>query len=205
MSTRMIVEEVVAPSILNDGAKVSSNEVPQPIQTQPQVQEPYFEVKKKKSCSPIFWIIIPGIFILGAILGGIVFYQRGVSPSQTATIITPTPIAGATASPTVTPEPAIDLTKYTINIFNGSGTPGEAGRVKTLLTTTGFKTGTTANAATYDYTKTVIKAKSTVDSAFISALSATLGKNYVVEETTVTINNASPDNVQVVVGSLKAK
>jgi hypothetical protein len=89
-------------------------------------------------------------------------------------------------------------------VFNGSGIVGEAVKAKTLLTTAGFKVGSTANAATYDYTKTIIKAKSTVEAPFISALSSALGKNYSVD-TSQTLASTSADTVQVVVGSSKAQ
>lgn len=189
----MVVEEVETPSILADGAKVSSTEI---MDATPSIQ--------KKSCSPVFWIIVPGIFLLGAILGGIVFYQKGVSTGQTE-IPTPTPTTVAVATPTASPSIPVDLTKYTITIFNGSGIAGEAGRAKTLLTTSGFRVGTTGNAATYNFTKTVIKAKSTVEAGFTSALSTALGKNYLVDTAQITIASSSADTVQVVIGSSKAQ
>jgi len=71
-----------------------------------------------------------------------------------------------------------------------------------LLTSAGFKVGTTTNAATYDYTKTIIKAKSTVDADFVSALSSALGKNYVVD-TAQTLSATSTDDIQIIIGSSK--
>ena len=223
---RMVVEEVaeapkkeeekeaIKPDILEEGAKVSSEELikeekeenkedkivkeEKPIERE--TQEILPETPQKKSISPVFWIIIPGIFLLGAILGGIVFYQKGINKGQGETSPTPTPIVSVT--PTASPSASIDLTKYTVDIFNGSGISGEAGRAKTLLTSAGFKVGTTVNAATYDYTKTIIKAKSTVDSAFVSALSSALGKTYSVD-IPQTLATSSTDDVQVVIGSTK--
>jgi hypothetical protein len=206
--------EVTKPDILDEGAKVSSAElikeekeenkedkvVKEETPIERETQEVLPETPSKKSVSPAFWIIIPGIFLLGAILGGIVFYQKGINKGQTETSPTPTPVA--TVTPTASPSASIDLTKYTIDIFNGSGISGEAGRAKTLLTSAGFKVGTTANAATYDYTKTIIKAKTTVDAAFVSALSASLNKTYVVD-TPQTLAASSTDDVQVVIGSTK--
>jgi len=87
--------------------------------------------------------------------------------------------------------------------LNGSGISGEAGKAKTLLTTAGFSIGSTGNAATYDYTKTIIKAKSNVDPAFVSALSSSLNKTYVTD-TPQTLSDSSNDDVQVIIGSSKA-
>jgi len=192
------------PRILDEAAKVSSSAIAEAM-TDKQKFNIVKETKptpSKKSPFAVLWIIIPGIFLLGAILGGIVFYQKGVNNGQEET---PSPTAISTMSPTpsASPSASIDLTKYTISIFNGSGISGEAGRAKTLLTTAGFKVGSTANAATYDYTKTIIKAKSTVDAAFISELSNTLAKNYIID-TPLTLAASSGANVQVVVGSSKA-
>mgnify|MGYP001354201523 CR=1 FL=1 len=81
---RMVVEEVKVedalkeeekkvvvspePEILEEAAKDTIS-----IESQPQNKVVAEEIKPKKSPSIIFWIIIPGIFLLGAILGGIVF------------------------------------------------------------------------------------------------------------------------------------
>jgi hypothetical protein len=197
-------EELVKPDILNEGAKVSSEELvkeekPIEMETREIIPEPE---GNKKPISAVFWIIIPGIFLLGAILGGIVFYQRGVNKGQAEVVPTPTP--SVSTIPSASPSATIDLTKYTIGIFNGSGISGEAGRAKTLLTAAGFKIGTTGNAATYDFTKTIIKAKTTVDSAYLSQLSAALGKSYVVDANQVLATSSASD-VQVVVGSSKAQ
>jgi hypothetical protein len=223
---RMVVEEVteapkkeeeketVKPDILEEGAKVSSEGlikeereenkedkiVKEEAPIERETQEILPETPQKKSISPVFWIIIPGIFLLGAILGGIVFYQKGINKGQGEISPTPTPVISVT--PTASPSGTIDLTKYTVDIFNGSGISGEAGRAKTLLTSAGFKVGTATNAATYDYTKTIIKAKSTVDSTFVSALSSALGKTYSVD-TPQTLASSSTDDIQIVIGSTK--
>ncbi len=159
---------------------------------------------EKKPGNPVWWIIIPGIFLLGALLGGIVFYQKGINKGEDLTA-TPTPSAldsTETASPT--PAAQMDLTKFQVNILNGSGIAGEASRAKDLLTAAGFKVSGTGNASSYSFTKTVIKAKSDVDSAFLTKLSETLGKSYSLDKAQ-TLSDSSSDDVQVVVGSSKAQ
>ncbi len=198
--------EVTKPDILEDGAKacstdVISDESMKPIEKETAQSVPEKVVKQK---SPVFWIIIPGIFLLGAILGGIVFYQRGVSKGQTETP-TPTPTTSvATPAASASPSATVDLTKYTVNILNGSGIVGEAGKVKDLLTIAGFKVGTTGNATTYDYTKSVIKAKSTVGATFLVKLSTSMGKSYLMDTNQVLATSSASD-VQVIVGSSKAQ
>jgi hypothetical protein len=212
---RVVVEEVEVKNKEADEEKELIQEKEEPIEKEsetivessiPAVKEikrETVEVEPKKSPSIALWIIIPGIFLLGAILGGIVFYQKGINSGEKPA---ETPVASATAaaSPTSSPLSTEDLTKYTISILNGSGIAGEAASVKTLLTDEGFKVGTTGNASTYDYTKTIIKAKESVEPAFISALTEALSKTYVVGDEQ-TLPDTSTDSVQVIVGSSKAE
>jgi hypothetical protein len=158
-------------------------------------------VKKSNGTNPII-IIIPGIFLLGALLGGIVFYQRGISSGEP----TPTPDYSntITPSPTMIPETTLDLTKYPINVKNGSGVSGQAGVVKSLLETAGFKVSGTGNATSYDFTKTVIKTKADVPEEFLTKLSEALSKNYVLD-TNQSLATSSANEVEVIVGSTKAK
>jgi len=207
-----VVEAATEPEILDEAAKdIVSIEPESENQTAVNKEETKTEKvgqphSQKKHSSLALWIIIPGIFLLGAIVGGFVFYQRGVNQSQA----TPTPeatfvpVTTPTPSPASTPSATLNLSKYPITIYNGSGIAGEAGKAKTLLTVAGFKVGSTSNAATYNYTKTVIKAKSTVDASFISSLSTSLGKSYVVD-VAQTLATSSADTVQVVIGSSKAQ
>ncbi len=171
-----------------------------PTPQQPSVMEPMYPGNHSTGPNPLI-IIIPGVLLLGALLGGIVFYQKSISNVGQTPSPTEAPIASS--APSATPNTKVDLTKYTVNIFNGSGIPGEAGKAKDLLTTAGFKVGTTGNAATYDFTKTVIKTKDTVDTAFIAKLSETLGKTYVVDKAQV-LDSSSKNDVEVFIGSTKA-
>ena len=181
---------------------VSSAEI---AQQQPQaLTEIPQNVSKEKSPVPL--ILISGIFILGAILGGIIFYQKGVNtnPSTPAPEPTPTVSAVPVATPASTPKAVVDISKFNIAVFNGSGTAGEASKAKALLTDAGFNVVSTGNAATYDYTKTIIKAKSTVDASVIQKIKDALSKVYVVGDSQ-TLSSSSTTDIQIVVGSSKAE
>lgn len=186
-----VQEEIV------EAAEKAEPTLPLPV-SQPSLEPSY--AKRSTGPNPLV-IIIPGVLLLGALLGGIVFYQKSIS-STTDQTPTPTEAPIVSIAPSATPSAKLDLTKHTVAILNGSGTPGEAGKVKDLITAAGFKAGTTGNAATYDYTKTIIKAKGTVDSAFVTKLSETLGKSYVVDKAQ-TLDASSTNDVEVIVGSSK--
>lgn len=202
---RVVVEEVEAPVT---SEVISSTE----LQKEEPKEAPKPDILKEaakteapppptKSSSVIWWILIPGIFLLGALLGGIVFYQKGVNKGVTQT---PTPIALGQPStePTSTPSAEVDLTKYSLIVQNGAGVAGAAGEAKSLLVKAGFKVSSTGNAASYDFTKTIIKAKTGTDAAFLASLTETLAKTYVLDKNQ-TLPNSSKDGVIIIIGSSK--
>ena len=199
------VEELqtITDGILEVAEKVVPTQVSETpiVVPSPTVQEIASSDNEKVGPSPLM-IILPGILLLGALLGGIFFYQKRISstPSENTEPITEEVVATETASPT--PKAELDLAKFKISVLNGGGTPGEAGKAKTLLETAGFTVSSTANAKDYSFTKTIIGAKSTVDKGFLDALSTALGKTYVVG-TNETIATSSADSVVVTIGSSK--
>jgi hypothetical protein len=195
--------------VQEDLAKAAEEITPAEATTKKPKDEPNEEfkptvpvVKNNDGPNPLV-IIIPGIFLLGALLGGIIFYQHGIS-GGTPKSATPSTYDNLTASPSPSPDVTPDLTKYPINVMNGSGISGQAGVVKNLLTTAGFTVSATGNASSYDFTKTVIKAKVDVPTAFLTQLSTALSKSYVLD-TNQSLATSSADVVQVIVGSTKAQ
>jgi outer membrane biosynthesis protein TonB len=156
---------------------------------------------KKNGMNPLV-ILIPGVLLLGALLGGIYFYQKSIKTTDGEP--SPTPSVQTSTKPSATPSSQVDLTKYTVAVQNGSGIAGEAGKVKTLLEGAGFKVGTTGNAPSYDFEETIIKTKSTVDKAYLDKLTETLKGSYKVGDNE-TLPESSKDDVIVIVGSSKAE
>ena len=195
-------EKVEELQTITDGISEAAEKVVPTQVSETPVVEPSPTVQEIAVGPSPLMIILPGILLLGALLGGIFFYQKRISstPSENTEPITEEVVATETASPT--PKAELDLAKFKISVLNGGGTPGEAGKAKTLLETAGFTVSTTANAKDYSFTKTIIGAKSTVDKAFLDALSTALGKTYVVG-TNETIATSSADSVVVTIGSSK--
>ncbi len=153
---------------------------------------------------PSVWLIlIPGVLLLGALLGGIVFYEKSIKPAAEAT---PTPLATseATVVPSASPSAKLDLSKYPVNVENGSGIPGTATSAKDLLTKGGFTVSATGNASTYDYSDTIIQTKSDVPASFVTKLTTTLSGIYKVG-TPTSLPASSTDEVVVIIGSSKAQ
>ncbi|HSX09676.1 MAG TPA: LytR C-terminal domain-containing protein [Candidatus Saccharimonadales bacterium] len=110
----------------------------------------------------------------------------------TATPVPPTP------SPTEVP---VDVSQYTIEILNGSGVTGQAGKVKDSLTADKFNVSSTGNAANNNFTKTEIAAKKSVSAAYITKLESELNKTFVVDTTVATLSNSATTDVTVTLGS----
>ncbi|KKQ38490.1 MAG: hypothetical protein US54_C0009G0010 [Candidatus Roizmanbacteria bacterium GW2011_GWA2_37_7] len=146
------------------------------------------------------WKIIIGaviVVLVGA--GGYLYYQSSQNklanpPSETTITIT--------QEPSSTPIPE-DVKKdaYSIEVQNGSGIAGEAGRAQTLLEDADFIIDSTGNADNYDYTETVIQAKEGVSEAWINKLTETLKEKYGVSSSVETLDDADSDSdVVVIVG-----
>ena len=178
------------------------------VETNPQVENPKFDspsLKRNGGPNPLL-ILIPGVLLLGALLGGLYFYQKGVNQGTEATPTPETtiPVSDVTSAPSASPSAKLDLTKFPINVQNGSGIPGTAGSAKDILTKAGFKVGTTGNANNFNYTDTIIKTKSDVPADFVAKLTSTLSSSYGVAKAQ-TLDSTSKDEVVVIIGSSKAQ
>lgn len=198
--TRVIVEEIPAPINEPEEKKdVIPEEEDKPVEK---------KVDNKSSTNfNIFWIILPGIMLLGLLMGGIVAYYSGLnkfksSEEAAANNSTPQPSITVESSPSASPAAKIDLTKYKIKILNGSGIKGEAGKVQALLEKAGFTIESTGNASKYDYTKTIIQAKEGVDNAFLAQLEKNLSQTYKLDKSTV-LKDSETSSIIIVVGSSK--
>ncbi|OGH25083.1 MAG: hypothetical protein A3B47_03240 [Candidatus Levybacteria bacterium RIFCSPLOWO2_01_FULL_39_24] len=139
---------------------------------------------KKNYMWPIFFIFIIAI----ALFVGIFIYKQGIFKGEKINVATSSP------TPTITPEPTktIDFTKYEIEILNGSGVDGEAGRQKTNLEAEGFTVSSVGNADNSDYTDTIIKAKKAVDKDFLNKLKTVLENSFTVKEEELPVDALVP-------------
>ncbi|MEK7550403.1 MAG: LytR C-terminal domain-containing protein [Patescibacteria group bacterium] len=196
-----------------------SSETPKievPVETQPHVEPGIHEqIKKEETVIPItppaksgpnaLVIIIPGIFLLGALLGGIYFYQSSVNKNP---IESKAPVAMVSQNPIPTATPKVeglDLTKFPISILNGSGIKGEASKAQAIIEKDGFKVSATGNASNYSYKETMIQIKSGVSDDFIVKLKETLGESYKVATKTQSLKDSFKDDVVVILGSSKSE
>lgn len=161
---------------------------------------PEDEVERKGTPFLTLLLAFLGGFLIGALLvGGIFYFKSSVNPLQ------PTPLP--TEQPTTTPEasasPSADLSKYKVQVLNGSGTSGEATVAKNLLEKAGFENINTGNAKTYDFKDTVVAMKKDTPDAVFSAIQTSLSAYKVTKGDA--LSASSTYDVVVTVGSTKTQ
>jgi len=144
------------------------------------------------------WPILFVVFLALAMLTGIFVYKKGMINDKKVNVVTLSP------TPTLTPKPTktVDLTKYEIEILNGSGVDGEAGRQRDFLKAEGFTIAAVGNADNSDYTETIIQAKEEVDKDFITKLKNVLEDTFIVGKIEILSEDASTPIV-VILGTKK--
>ena len=149
----------------------------------------------------LFWLFL--FLLVGAlVVGGFFYYKAKVGEESTATTQTPQATTPeATATPTPAEEVKLDTLK--VNILNGSGIPGEAGKIQALLEEAGFADFETGNADNYNYTITEVTLKKGVSSAAFDAVKEALDEYNVVKQED-TLDEDSKFDVEIVTGTKKA-
>ncbi len=166
-----------------------------PMQVPPQPME-----EDKVNIKFIIFLTAFIAIILGGLAGGLIVYLTNTSPKTNGPA--PSPLF-ASSEPVASPSPAaVDKTKFTADIQNGSGIAGQGAAVQKILTDAGFKVGNVGNAKTFDFKKTVVQAKDSVDADYLKALTDTLSKSYSLD-VTQKLATSSASDVNIIVGSTK--
>ncbi|KKU08879.1 MAG: Transcriptional regulator [Candidatus Woesebacteria bacterium GW2011_GWB1_45_5] len=150
----------------------------------------------------LFWLFL--FLIVGAlVVGGFFYYKSKVGEDPTGTTESPQATTSPEATATPTPAEEVKLDSLKVNILNGSGIPGEAGKVQALLEEAGFAEFETGNADNYNYTITEVTLKKGVSSAAFDAVKEALDEYNVVKQED-TLDEDSESDVEIVTGTKKA-
>lgn len=202
--------KVDSESTTSDSTEESPKETPSP-KTEDDIKkwlnetdpEETFEEAPKGGKLKAFIIALIVVTILGAVGGGIYYYQTNVSSVDTGNesnvVITPT----ITPSPTEAPVEDIDLSAFTVEVLNGSGKAGLAGTVATALTDAGFLDATAGNADASNYEETIVSLKESTPKGVYTELDKILGTDYVLELSEEPLDEDSEYDVSIVLGSSK--
>lgn len=124
---------------------------------------------------------------------------------------TPTPSASPTASvsPTVSPaaktvnpvdsSTGLDRSTLSVEVQNGSGETGVAGKAADVLTGFGYKIASRGNADNFEYVNATIKVKST-KSNYLALLKKDLGFSYTVGSASADLESSSTADALVIIG-----
>ncbi|MFC1790712.1 LytR C-terminal domain-containing protein [Patescibacteria group bacterium] len=146
-------------------------------------------------------LIIAGavLVVCGLVVGGVILYRNlrkeevvEPEPVPVAAEVTPTP----TMMPEPTPAPELDREDLTVQVLNGSGTPGLAGVAKDFLEGLGYPEVETGNADSYDYEQTEIAIKDS-KAAYLALLQEDLEDDYFLSTDSAVL--AEEDNFDAVV------
>jgi hypothetical protein len=180
--------EEVTPKLEQPDTTILQEETKDMPSTDIKIVEPPHSLEKKKSnVLTIVLIAIVVLLIAGLLGGGIYVYMKGTNKEGEiidSTLPSPTPLSTDTdvvSTPVPTPAEKIDISKLKVNILNGSGKIGEAGKVKSLVEKEGFKVASTGNAATFDFTETIIQTKEGTAQVVIDQLKDSLSDSYTVK------------------------
>lgn len=169
----------------------AEDEFQEELATEPESKEE--QTNKPKSNKGLFMALAITLVVGGALTGGILYSRSAITNQDirskaSQAVESPTPTPTPTAEVTPTPE-EIDLSKYKLQVLNGSGIAGQAGAVDELLQAEGFAESDMDNADSYDYEKTEIQLKADTPKALYDTIERALNSDY-----TVTLGKALEDD-----------
>lgn len=148
---------------------------------------------KRGGKSLLVWAIVV-LGIAGLVGAGLIFALTG-GAGKSATEPTPTPTIALTPTPQVT----VNRADITIEVVNGGGVAGAAGKMKTLLTEKGYTVARVGNADSYAYEETEILVKSGKE-AYRLLLKEDIQGDYIVGTSAATLDEDSEYDARVIVG-----
>lgn len=131
-----------------------------------------------------------------------VLFPTDITVPTEASSPTPAPTKTPTPKPTVNPvdkATGLDRSELAIEVQNGSGTAGVAGKAADLLRSLGYRIAATGNAPNFDYASTVIDVKPAKNS-FLTLLKNDLSQNYTIGTTSATLSATASADAIVIVG-----
>lgn len=155
--------------------------------------------EKAQPKSIILWVALTLVAVF--LIGGSLLLFAGGGKSSFTLFAKPSPTPTLAPSSEVVPEPeaTIDITALSIEVLNGSGIKGSAGKMKEFLEGKGYTVASTGNASDYDYEKTEVSVKES-KAQFLDLLESDLGKEYVIGTSSSALDANSKYDVQIIVG-----
>ena len=151
---------------------------------EPQPEPEYFPRKW-------LWVTVIISVLYGVVLLFLIYKSN--KPKVAVVIPSPTPVAIAT------PVPVFERKDFKIQVLNGSGVAGLAGKAKVKLEALGYPEVTVGNADSKDYTETQVAIKKS-KAGFIAEIKKDLS-DYTLAQDTGTVTEDSEFDVEIILGS----
>ncbi len=160
---------------------------------------PEISIHKRPSTKPmVMWAVV--IILICIVVGGTIYLASSGNLKMPSFAAKPTPTATPTVAPTATPVPVeVKKEDLKIQVLNGSGIPGVAGKLKTLLEEKGYTVSDTGNADNYDYETTEIQVKSGKDE-ILKVLETDLKEDYSLNASPETLSDDVPYDARIIIG-----
>lgn len=191
----------------NENEQISSDEVKEWLkEVRPDTSKENEKGRGPKAKIVVLIVLI--LLVLGAVVGGVLYFQKGVKEEGQEGGSMTTPESTPTSSPVPTQvEEEVDLKMLSVSVLNGSGVTGEAGKVKSLLVEGGFAEDKVAagNADKTNYEETTVSLKKDLSQKVVEAIKASLADEYAVTVSEGTLEENSTYDVVIIVGSKAAE
>lgn len=143
-------------------------------------------------------LVLGFLVVLTVLLGGLIYLQQTHQGLVGFTKPTPTPVA--TATPTPTPQ-EVAKSELSVEVQNGTGTPGQAATVKGLMEGIEYSNITTGNADNTDHEQTEVVFSSKVDDKKQQEIKEVLLKSF--SAVTTSLDKAATTDIVIVTGTEK--
>ncbi len=179
----VVVEEIETPKEESKQEEVKQEELKQEEKPQSESQQiigSESEVATDEDKPNYLWIIIPTALLVGALVGGLITYFSGISKLSDGNTL-PSPVATIKPDtepiPTASPSSSFKRSDIKLQVLNGSGISGLAGKAKTYLEGLGYLDVVVGNASESNLTDTVISVKDS-KKEFLETIKSDLVKKY---------------------------
>ncbi len=203
---KVVVVEEVADTV----EELKKDEVSEDVKT-PEVVKSVESVEPIETVEPVadefekpnyLWIIVPTALLVGALVGGLITYFSGLSRLE-STDSSPTPVATSVSETKETPV-ASNTSNFKrdglkLQVLNGSGVSGAAGKAKTLLEGLGYTSVDTGNASSSNFVKTEVSVKESTKE-YLDLVIKDLSKEYEATAAAKVLSNTSKYDIVITLG-----
>lgn len=188
--------EEVAVEPNKESQKTEVAEVTKPVEQEPEAVEEYDKPN-------YLWIIVPTALLVGALVGGLITYFSGIANLSTDSSSSPTPMASVepvVTEATATPKSTFKRDSLKVQVLNGSGVSGAAGKAKTLLEGLGYSGVDTGNASASNFTTTEVAVKESAKE-FLDLVIKDLSKDYTATAAAKVLPTSSKYDIVITLGA----